>query len=66
MTLNPLKTFLGSGGVWKGNIGTLRMINIFVLTGCLVTRVVIEGGVAKGVEYRQGGQLKFARANKVT
>jgi len=30
----------------------------------LVTKVVIEGGVAKGVEYRQDGVLKFAKANK--
>jgi len=38
--------------------------NLSASTGCLVTKVVIEGGVAKGVEYRQDGVLKFARANK--
>ena len=38
--------------------------NLSAETGCLVTRVLIEGGKAVGVEYRQKGQLKIARAEK--
>ena len=38
--------------------------NLAAETGCHVTRVIIEGGVARGVEYRQGGRLKIARAER--
>ncbi|KAL5271976.1 hypothetical protein ACHWQZ_G000239 [Mnemiopsis leidyi] len=38
--------------------------NLLAETGCLVTRVLIEGGRAVGVEYRHDGQLKIARAAK--
>ncbi len=37
---------------------------IDVETGCLVTKIVLEGDKAVGVEYVQGGQLKTARAAK--
>ena len=35
-----------------------------VLTGCLVHKVIIEGGRATGVEYSRDGQLARARADK--
>ena len=37
--------------------------NLTVLTGVHVTRVVIEAGVATGVEWLAGGQLQGARAD---
>ncbi len=36
--------------------------NLSVLTNCLSTRLVIEDGRAVGVEYRQSGGLRVARA----
>src|SRR6185312_13598686 len=36
--------------------------NLTVLTGAQVTRVLVEGGRATGVEYRRGGTLHTARA----
>ncbi|NYJ04023.1 GMC family oxidoreductase [Petropleomorpha daqingensis] len=36
--------------------------NLTVLTGAQVTRVLVEGGRATGVEYRRGGTLHVARA----
>ena len=36
--------------------------NLAVLTNALTTRVIIEGGKAVGVEYRQGSETKTARA----
>ena len=38
--------------------------NLIVETGALTTRVIFEGKTAIGVEYRQGGQRKIARANR--
>ncbi len=38
--------------------------NLIVETGALTTRVIFEGKRAVGVEYRQGGQRKIARANR--
>lgn len=37
---------------------------ITVLTGCLVHRVIIEGGRATGVEYSRAGKLQTARAGR--
>ena len=37
--------------------------NLQVLTNALTTKVLIENGKAVGVEYRQGGETKTARAN---
>ena len=38
--------------------------NLEVHTGCFVTRILFEGRRAVGVEYRQGGRLQTARANR--
>ena len=38
--------------------------NLIVETGALTTRVIFEGKRAIGVEYRQGGQRKIARAKR--
>jgi 4-pyridoxate dehydrogenase len=38
--------------------------NLTVRTGALVTRVLIEGGQAAGVEYRIGGETIVARASR--
>jgi choline dehydrogenase-like flavoprotein len=38
--------------------------NLTVITGALCTRVLMDGKRAVGVEYRQGGQLQQARANR--
>ena len=38
--------------------------NLSAETGCLVSKVVVESGRAVGVEFRQNGSLKFARAEK--
>ena len=38
--------------------------NLEVRTRCLACRVVFEGGKAVGVEYRQGGTLRPARAER--
>lgn len=38
--------------------------NFTVAVKALVTRVLLENGRAIGVEYRQGGQTKVARANR--
>jgi 4-pyridoxate dehydrogenase len=38
--------------------------NLTVETGALVTRVLIEGGRAVGVEYRKGGETIVARASR--
>lgn len=38
--------------------------NLAQRTGCLVTRVLFEGKRAVGVEFRQGGQLLQARADR--
>jgi 4-pyridoxate dehydrogenase len=38
--------------------------NLTVETKALVTRVLLENGRAIGVEYRQGGETKIARANR--
>ena len=40
----------------------MKRPNVRVLTGAHVTRIIVEGGRATGVEYRQGGVLKRARA----
>jgi choline dehydrogenase len=40
----------------------MKRANLRVVTGALVTRVVIEGGRAVGVEYRQGGETRVLRA----
>lgn len=39
----------------------MRRKNLRVMTGAQVTRVLIEGGRAVGVEYRQGGESKVLR-----
>ncbi len=38
--------------------------NLAVVTHALATRVLIENGVATGIEYRQGGVLRQARARR--
>lgn len=38
--------------------------NLTVRTGAFATRIVIENGRAVAVEYRQGGQLRCARAER--
>jgi 4-pyridoxate dehydrogenase len=38
--------------------------NLRVETGALVTRIIFEGTRAVGVEYRQDGELKVARASR--
>lgn len=40
----------------------MRRANLRVVTGALVTRVLLEGGRATGVEYRRGGQVQTLRA----
>ena len=40
----------------------MKRSNLAVVTGALVTRVVIEGGCAVGVEYRRGGETQVLRA----
>ncbi len=40
----------------------MKRANLRVITGALATRVVIEGGRAVGVEYRQGGETRVLRA----
>ncbi len=40
----------------------MKRPNVRVLTGAHVTRIIVEGGRATAVEYRQGGALKRARA----
>lgn len=40
----------------------MKRPSVRVVTGALVTRVVIEGGRAVGVEYRQGGAARVLRA----
>jgi choline dehydrogenase len=40
----------------------MKRANVRVLTGALVTRVLVEGGRAVGVEYRQGGETRVLRA----
>jgi choline dehydrogenase/4-pyridoxate dehydrogenase len=42
----------------------LERDNLTVEVGALATRVLIEGGRAVGVEYRQGGETIVARANR--
>jgi choline dehydrogenase len=41
-----------------------RRANLSVMTDALVTRVIIEGGVATGVEIRRGGELTRIGARK--
>jgi choline dehydrogenase len=40
----------------------MRRANVRVITGAMVTRVVIEAGRAVGVEYRRGGETRVLRA----
>ena len=40
----------------------MKRANLRVLTGAHATKVIVEGGRAVGVEYRQGGTLKRAMA----
>jgi choline dehydrogenase len=40
----------------------MKRANVRVITGAFVTRVVIEGGRAVGVEYRRGNQSRVLRA----
>jgi choline dehydrogenase len=40
----------------------MKRANVRVITRALVTRVVIEGGRAVGVEYRRGGETQVLRA----
>jgi choline dehydrogenase len=40
----------------------MKRANVRVITGALATRVLVEGGRAVGVEYRQGGALRTLRA----
>lgn len=43
---------------------SLQRANLAQKTGCLVTRVLFEGKRAVGVEWRQDGQLRQARASR--
>lgn len=38
--------------------------NLELRTGCLTTRILVENGRAKGVDYVQNGRLKTARAER--
>lgn len=40
----------------------MKRPNLRVVTGAYVTRVMVEGGRAVGVEYRQGGRTRVLRA----
>ena len=40
----------------------MRRANVRVITGALATRVLVEGGRAVGVEYRQGATVRTLRA----
>jgi choline dehydrogenase len=40
----------------------MKRANVRVITGALVTRVMIEGGRAVGVEFRRGGETQVLRA----
>ena len=42
----------------------MKRSNVTVLTHALATRIVIDGGVAVGVEYERGGTLHRVRANR--
>ena len=44
--------------------GVIRNPLLTVETGALVTRVVVEGGRAVGVEYRKNGQTQVARTER--
>jgi choline dehydrogenase len=39
--------------------------NLRVVTGAVAERIILEGGVATGVVYRQDGQIRQARAREV-
>ncbi|WP_136618643.1 MULTISPECIES: GMC family oxidoreductase [Mesorhizobium] len=39
--------------------------NLTVQTDCLTSRILISGNRAKGVEYRQNGQVRTARAGEI-
>jgi choline dehydrogenase len=43
----------------------MRRPNVRVETGAMVTRVLMDGRRATGVEYRQGGETQLARAGEV-
>ena len=49
-------------------VGYLRPVmtrpNLTVATGCHATRILVEHGRAVGVEYRQGNEVKTARAER--
>ena len=67
--VGPMDSTLWRGMRSSASVGHLHeqcvaRSNLSALTGCLVTKVLIESGKAVGVEYRQGGELKLARANK--
>jgi len=57
---------IGHGKRCSASVGylhpTLGRPNLRVETDALVTRILFEGTRAVGVEYRQGGELKIARA----
>lgn len=40
----------------------MKRANVRVITGALATRVLVDGGRAVGVEYRQGGEIRTLRA----
>ncbi len=42
----------------------MKRPNVTVVTHALATRVVLDGAVATGVEYRRGGETRIVRANR--
>lgn len=42
----------------------MRRPNLQVVTGALVSRVVVEGGIARGVEFKSGNSVRFVRAER--
>jgi len=57
-----------NGRRWSAAVAYLKPArgrpNLTILTDAQVTRVIVENGRATGVEYRQDGQLRQARAHR--
>ena len=64
----PMDMTIHQGRRWSAAVAYLHPArarpNLAVRTGTLSTRVLVEHGRAVGVEYRQGGQTRVARAER--
>jgi choline dehydrogenase len=64
----PMDMTIHGGRRWSAAVAYLHPArarpNLTVRTGALTTRVLVERGRAAGVEYRQGGQARTARAER--